>query len=72
MTQNCATYKGEEEESEVTQETQAGMGGGEKEQEETRGQEIDEEKMEKAGERGGEKRKGDATEGSRVTNVKRV
>jgi len=52
MTQNCATYKGEEEESEVTQETQAGMGGGEKEQEETRGQEIDEEKMEKAGQRG--------------------
>ena len=44
--------EGEEKESEVTQETQAGMGGGEKEQEETRGQEIDEEKMEKAGQRG--------------------
>jgi len=50
--------EGEEEVSEVTQEAQAGMGGGDQEQEETRGQEADEEKMEKAGERGGEKSKG--------------
>jgi len=34
--------------------------------------EIDEEKMKKAGERGREKRKGDAPQGSRVTNEKRV
>jgi len=62
----------EEEESEVTQEAQAGMGGGDQEQEETRGQEADEEKMEKAGERGGEKKKGDAPQESSVTNKKRV
>jgi len=48
------------------------MRGGGKEQEETRGQETDEEKMEKTGERRGEKRKGDAPQGSRVTNEKRV
>jgi len=48
------------------------MGGGGKEKEETRGQETDEEKMEKTGERGGKKRKGDAPQGSRVTNEKRV
>ena len=59
---------GEEEESEVTQEARAGMRGGEKEKQETQGQEVDEEKMKKAGERGGKKRKGDATQGSRVTN----
>jgi len=48
------------------------MGRGEKEQEETRGKETDEEKIEKAGERGGEKRKGDAPQWSRVTNKKKV
>ena len=64
--------EGEEEESEMTQEAQAGMGGGGQEQVETRRQEADEEKMEKPGERGGEKRKGDAPQGSRVTNEKRV
>ena len=48
------------------------MGGGGKEKEETRGQETDEEKMEKTGERGGKKRKGDASQGSRVTNEKLV
>ena len=64
--------EGEEEESEMTQEAQAGMGGGGQEQVETRRQEADEEKMEKPGERGGEKRKGDAPQGSSVTSEKRV
>jgi len=41
-----------------------GVGG--KEKEETRGQEMDEEKMEKTGKRVGKKRKGDAPQGSRV------
>jgi len=36
------------------------------------GQETDEEKMEKTWERGGEKRKGDVPQGSRVTNEKLV
>jgi len=62
----------DEEESEMTQEAQAGVGGGGKQQEETRGQEVDEEKMEKAGERGGEKRKGDSPRGSRVAKKKTV
>jgi len=46
------------------------MRGGEKEKQEMQGQVVDEEKMEKAGdsERGGKKRKGDAPQGSRVTN----
>jgi len=35
-------------------------------------EEVDEEKMEKTGERGGKKRKGDAPQGSRVTNEQRV
>ena len=59
----------EEEESEVTREALAGRRGGEEEKEETRGQEADEEKMEKDVERGGDKREGDAPQGSRVTNV---
>ena len=46
--------------------------GGEEEKEETRGQEVDEEKMEKDVERGGEKRERDAPQGSRVTNEERV
>jgi len=33
---------------------------------------MDEEKMEKIGERTGKKRKGDALQGSRVTNEQRV
>jgi len=61
-----------EEESEVTREARAGRGGGEEKKEETRGQEADEEKMEKDVERGGEKREGDAPQGSRVTNEERV
>jgi len=48
------------------------MGGGGKEWKEARGQEMDEEKMEKTGERAGKKRKGDAPQGSRVTNKQRV
>jgi len=48
------------------------MGVGGKEQEEMRGQETDEEKMEKTGERGDKKSKGDAPHRSRVTNEKRV
>jgi len=48
------------------------MGGGGKEYEEKRGQETDEEKMEKSGKRGEEKKKGDAPQGSRVTSKKRV
>ena len=44
------------------------MGGGEEEKEETRGQDADEEKMEKDVERGGEKREGGAPQGARVTN----
>ena len=44
----------------MTQESRAGRGGGEKEVEETRGREAAEEKLEAAGEREGEKRKGDA------------
>ena len=48
------------------------MGVGGKEQEEMRGQETDEEKMEKTGERAGKKRKGDAPQGSRVTNEQRA
>ena len=60
----------EEEESEVTRDTRAGRGGGEEEKEETRGQEADEEKMEKDVERGEEKREGDAPQESRVTNKK--
>jgi len=47
------------------------MRGGGKEKEETRGQEMDEEKMEKTGERAGKKRKRDAPQGSRVTNEKK-
>jgi len=62
----------EEEESEVTREARAGRGGGEEEKEETRGQVTDEEEMEKDVERGGEKREGDAPQGSRVTNEERV
>jgi len=46
----------------MTEEARAGMGGGEKKKEETRGQEADEEEMEKAGEGRGE----------RVTNEKRM
>jgi len=72
MAQNIVRIDEGEEESEVTQEAQAGMGGGGKEYQETRGQVTDEEKMEKTGERGGEKRKGDASQGSRVKNEKRV
>ena len=41
------------------------MGGEEKEKEGTRGQEADEEKMEKAEERGGAKKKGHAVEGDK-------
>ena len=64
MVQNIVRLdKGEEEESEVTQEVQRAMEGGGKEEEAT---------MEKAGERGGQKRKGDAPQGSRVTTKKRV
>jgi len=37
-----------------------------------KGQETDEENMDKGGERGGEKRKRDAPQESRVTNEKRV
>ena len=48
------------------------MGGEGGEQEETREQEMDEEKMKKTGERAGKKRKGDASQGSRVTNEQRV
>jgi len=62
----------EEEESEVTREAQAGRGGGEEGKEETRGQEADEEEMEKDVERGGEKREGDASQVSRVTNEERM
>jgi len=62
--------EGEDEEYEVTQEARAWMGVGGKE--ETRGQEADEEEKENAGKRGGEKRKRDAPQGSRVTNEKRV
>jgi len=62
----------EEEGSEVTQEARAGRGGGEEGKEETRGQEADEEKMEQDVERGGEKREGDAPQGSRMTNEERV
>ena len=62
----------EEEESEVTREARAGRGRREEEKEETRGQEADEEKMEKDMEMGGEKREGDAPQGSRVTNEERV
>ena len=56
----------------MTREARAGRGGGEEEKEETRGQEADEEEMEKDVERGGEKRKGDAPQGSRVTNEQRA
>ena len=48
------------------------MGVGGREQEEMRGQETDEEKMEKTGERAWEKKKGDAPQGSRVTNKQRA
>jgi len=48
------------------------MGGGGEEEEETRGLVTNEEKMEKTGERGGEKRKGGAPQGSSVTSEKRV
>jgi len=64
--------EGKEEESEVTQEVQVGMGGGVEEYVETRGQVTDEEKMEKTGKRGGEKRKGGAPQGLSVTSEKRV
>ena len=62
----------EEEESEVTREARAGKGGGEEEKGEMRGQEAGEEEMEKDVERGGEKREGDTSQGSRVTNEKQV
>ena len=61
--------EGGEEESEVTQEAWAGMGGGEKGKEEKRGREADEEKMEETGERGEEKRKGDVPGVERDTGV---
>ena len=60
--------EGEEEESEVTREALAGRGGGEKEKEEKRGREAGEEKMVEAGKRGGEKRKGDVPQVSKVWN----
>jgi len=73
MAQNIVQLvEGEDQESEVTQKAQAGMGGGVEEWEETRGQVTDEEKMEKTGERGGEKRKGEAPQESKVTSEKRV
>jgi len=73
MAQNIVRLdEGEEDESEMTQEAQAGMGGGGEEEEETRGQATNEEKMEKTGKRGGEKRKGDAPQGLSVTSKKRV
>jgi len=62
----------EEEESKVTREARVGRGGGEEEKEVTRGQEADEEEMEKDVERGGGGREGDAPQGSRVTNEERV
>jgi len=46
--------------------------GGEEEKEETRGQEVDEEEMDKEVERGGEKRERDTPQVSRVTNEERV
>jgi len=49
MAQNTVRLDEGEEESEVTQEARAGMRGGEKEKEETQGQETNQEKMEKAG-----------------------
>jgi len=48
------------------------MGGEGKEQEETRGQEMDEKKMEKTVERAGKNRKGEAPQGLRVANEQRV
>ena len=73
MTQNTVRLDDcKEEESEVTREARAGRGRGDEEKEETSGQEADEEKMEKDVERGGEKREGDAPQGSRVTNEERV
>jgi len=62
----------EEEESEVTREARAGREGGQEAKEETRGQEADDEEQEKDVEREGEKREGDAPQGSRVTNEKQV
>ena len=66
--------KSEREKSDVTQEARAGMGEGEKAKEEKQGREADTEKIEKAGEREGEKRRRDASapQGSRVTNEIRV
>jgi len=62
-------YEGEEEESEGTREALAGMGGGEKEEEEKRGQEAGEEQMDEAGEREGEKRKENMPQMSNVSNT---
>jgi len=56
---HCATWQRWRKKSEVTQEARAGMGGGEKEKEKKQGQGAYEKKMEEAGERGGEIRKGD-------------
>ena len=66
--------EGEEEESEVTREARAGREGGENEVEETRGREAAGEKVEAAGEREreGEKRKGDASQVSKVPHEIRV
>ena len=63
-TETLPLDEGEEEESEVTQEVRAGIGGGEKEKVEKRGRDADEEKIEETAERGGEKREGDAPQGS--------
>ena len=66
--------EGEEGESEVTREARAGREGGENEVEETRGREAAGEKVEAAGEREreGEKRKGDASQVSKVSHEIRV
>jgi len=73
MAQHTVRFgEGEEEESEVMREVRAGRGGGEKEKAAKRGRETDEEKMKEAGERGGKKRKGDASQVSKVSNERRV
>ena len=60
--------KVKKEESDGMREARAERDGGEREKEEMRGRETDEEKVKKAGERGGEKRQGDAPQVTRVPN----
>ena len=73
MAQHTGQFdQGEGKESEVTREVRVERRWGQKEKEEKRGWMADEEEMEEEGERGEEKRKGDAPQVLKVSNKIRV